>query len=329
VVELRKQHADYESRTLKYYRRPLLPLPHPSCDLSKIPCHIETTSTNRTVARFAVATLHASPRASEDEPREREMARMSFANKLQYCQRHGYDLIVEGDDAVDTRRTPAWSKIRVLRKWLPLYEWVLWVDADALFTNWTFRIEDLVGDQLDDMLAAEQRDQNRDRLGLPRREVDLILTHDWNTINSGVFLLRNGSWARSFLRRLWAVPAYLARPFQDQGAMIHLLFRAATAAQDLAHVWNVDNNFLNAYPENLIREEKDVVYAHDWATDWIVHFASCKYFDQCLDWARFYFAESACRNAHDRICVNSPIERFLPRNSVDTQFPALDELDEI
>ena len=95
--------------------------------------------------RFAVVTLVAKNLSNVDNTTRRAaMHDFTFLNKLQYCQRHGYDLILEDDDAVDARRAPAWSKIRVLRKWLPLYDWVMWTDQDTMFTNWSFKIEDLV-----------------------------------------------------------------------------------------------------------------------------------------------------------------------------------------
>jgi hypothetical protein len=261
--------------------------------------------------RFAVVTLAATLNGTAKNATLRAaLHRHSFWNKLQYCQRHGYDLIIEGDDAVDARRAPQWSKLRVLRKWLPLYEWVLWVDGDALFTNWSFTIEDLVFDQLDDMLAQEQHQQQQVQqqqqqqqnalglglgVGVASREVDLIATHDWNGLNTGVMLLRNSSWARGFLARAAQVPQRLADPYFDQGAIHHLLYRAG-GDLDLRHVWDVDNNFLNSYAAVAIREEKDLVYQHDDATDWIVHLPGCRFAAGCVEWFEYYAEESLCRN---------------------------------
>src|SRR3989338_2694061 len=105
--------------------------------------------------------------------------------------------------------------------------------------------------------------------------------------------------AKNFPSRMWGVPSDITKPWQDQGAIKYLLtpgFRGRNetdALEDLKHVWDTPDNVFNSYPSNLILLEEAQHYR--WTPgDWIIHFASCKFYSYCLDLVKFYHEYSLC-----------------------------------
>jgi hypothetical protein len=283
-------------------RSPLLPLPPEKCvppRMKELPRFTRRRISER--PKYAIVTMTARHNGSSsvDNATMREaLQRYTFVNKLQYAQRHGYDLIVEGDAAVYPGRAAQWGKIRALQKWLRFYEWVMWMDQDTLFTGrWDdFAIEHVVVDW------REQHDAQRRKSahavlwkGRELPPLDLIITHDWQTLNSGVFFLSNSTWSHGLLERMARVSVRDALPFADQGALIYLLQRAHMHGLDTPHVYDVPNNMFNAVPSNLIREERDLVWAHS-DGDAVAHFASCKFFSDCGAQVRSFYVQSLCDN---------------------------------
>ena len=95
----------------------------------------------------------------------------SIANKQAYADTHGYDVIVDGD-IIDETRPTSWSKLLAMRKYLPYYDFLLYVDADTLVTNYDIKLEDIVDYGYDQVLAADR-----------------------NGLNCGVWLIRNTPWS--------------------------------------------------------------------------------------------------------------------------------------
>ena len=113
----------------------------------------------------------------------------SAANKRRYADLHGYDLIVSRTVA-DPSRPAAWSKILEVRKHLPRYDWLMFIDVDTLIMNPAVRLEDVADDSVDQVLAA-----------------------DHNGVNSGVWMVRNTPWSFTFLDELWAQDDLVKGPY--------------------------------------------------------------------------------------------------------------------
>ena len=126
----------------------------------------------------------------------------SVANKRRYADLHGYDLIVSRT-AADPSRPAAWSKILEVRKHLPRYDWLMFIDVDTLIMNPAVRLEDIADDSVDQVLAA-----------------------DHNGVNSGVWLVRNTPWSFYFLDELWAQDDLVKGPylFHYEQRAFHRLF---------------------------------------------------------------------------------------------------------
>ena len=193
-------------------------------------------------ARIGVLTYFA---GVSDRAEARTLLCEGQWNHLQYARRHGYDLLWDGpgDIPPDGNRTGHWNKLVSIDRWLPHYDWVLWVDADALFLNQEIRLEDVIRE-------AERAVVNR---GLKAEDIGLVISQQNNfpngfaMYNSGVMLLRgsrgvgaNHSGAvpsrllrtakrlRELLRTVYhfpnaTVPAINELNFQEQGPLNFLL----------------------------------------------------------------------------------------------------------
>ena len=114
-------------------------------------------------------------------------------NHHEYANKHGYSYlkdIVRNDDYLDWH--PTWIKVDVLRKYLPLYDYVAWIDADAVFVNPDVKIEDLIEGGVD--------------LVLPKLELDRVSGNMWTHTTTGFMVWKNSEWSNSILNLLWNEP---------------------------------------------------------------------------------------------------------------------------
>lgn len=118
-----------------------------------------------------------------------------------FGERHGYDVVVGGEEAIEDR-APAWSKIVLLRRLLENYDYVLWIDADAII--------------LDDSVDPSSL--------LTDGDYQALVRYCWNEEEgacTGVWLLRNVEKSIAFLDAVWnSGDGYLRlRPWEQAAAM--------------------------------------------------------------------------------------------------------------
>ena len=122
----------------------------------------------------------------------------------QFAERHGYDVVVGGDEAI-ADRAPAWSKIVLLRRLLESYDYVLWIDADAIILDDSVDPVDLFGEQ----------------------DYQALVRYRWNQEEgacTGVWILRNLQKAAAFLDAVWdGGDGYLQLHPWEQAAAMRLL----------------------------------------------------------------------------------------------------------
>jgi hypothetical protein len=121
-----------------------------------------------------------------------------------FGERHGYDVVVGREEAIEDR-APAWSKVVLLRRLLEHYDYVLWVDADAI----------ILDDSLDPVSLLAEGDYQ----ALVRYR-----WHDEEGACTGVWLLRNVERAIAFLDAVWeGGDGYLQLHPWEQAAAMRLL----------------------------------------------------------------------------------------------------------
>jgi hypothetical protein len=120
-----------------------------------------------------------------------------------------------------------------VKKFLPHYDWVLWMDCDSLFMNASIRIEALV----ESALAASEDPDN----------VHVIVSSDGAMLNTGVVLFRRHPWTMGFLEEVYSAAGglFVTFPWWEQAAMHFLLNDAPGASERRAHVQLVPQWWMN------------------------------------------------------------------------------------
>lgn len=191
----------------------------------------------------------------------------TLANRRRYAELHGYDLHVEGRWAVDPATPPSWSKIKLVKKYLPFYDYVLWVDLDVLFMNFNKSVEELA---------------------LKHPYDDVLVAADLNGLNAGVMLFQSTPWTSNFLDEIWHFDGDRRHIWQEQFAITELLRKSRERS---LHVRFVSQHLLNAYPYTMD------VSARWQPGDWLVHFANCDGRAQtCWEEFQYYFAAQMTLN---------------------------------
>lgn len=135
-----------------------------------------------------------------DNPERLEMSQLVVANHKKYAEKHGYryleypENLAKGDE-------PYWSKIAAVNRILNGEEetlkcppkWVVWLDDDAVIGDQMVQIDDVI---------AHYEAENPD--------VKVIITEDAMShifphipLNTGVMLIKNDDWSRTFFQKVW------------------------------------------------------------------------------------------------------------------------------
>jgi hypothetical protein len=206
---------------------------------------------------------------------------MSYHSKAVYCKRMGYDLIVGGKNDIEPERSSHWAKLTMMLRWLPHYDYIMWMDADTVITRYNFAIDTLI---------------------LP--DIDLVMARDWNNINSGVFLMKNSSWCLQFIREVLAVPlsSLVIREWEEQSAMIYVLERKR---KYFRRIYVPPQRMMNSYPGAMAHGNE----AAGWQQgDFLAHTPGCHGMEQPC---RQAFTDAYTSSA--RLWKIPPIPKTIPQ----------------
>jgi hypothetical protein len=148
----------------------------------------------RAPQRIAIVT-HYSP-----DGYGQELRRLTWGNKKKYAQARGYDIYdAETNPVIKAKLGSVREKMHnfYFFKYLAVqellgggeatggkqYDWVVWVDADAIFLNFGKRFEDIIDERFDVIVTAGPPDNPT-----------------WNgVVNAGSFMVRNSEFSQTFL----------------------------------------------------------------------------------------------------------------------------------
>jgi hypothetical protein len=195
--------------------------------------------------RTCVTTLYNAPFA--------RIGDFCRASLVDYADRHGYDAVHSSGVEID--RPISWQKLLLVESLFDAgYEFVFWVDADAIVTDPSRAVLDVVRPGKD--------------LYLVRHKI-----HGRYCANMGVFLLRNSGWSRKLLRDLGALEQYNDHPWWETAALKHLLHRDLFADKGIT---NPNGPWLDeSRVEWLDDDWNHLRYVSDGKRPVIRHFAGC------------------------------------------------------
>lgn len=134
------------------------------------------------------------------DPNYDHIGKYSHLNKMVYALKHGYMACLH-TEFMDENRLGYWYKVIAVKKHLPYFDWILYLDSDALIMNDDIRIETLIDEQY-----------------------DVIATTDGGPVPilSGQFLIKNSEWSKQFLQDWYDIGDTDIQPGFDGGALIKL-----------------------------------------------------------------------------------------------------------
>ena len=211
------------------------PTPTNHLSVLPVPPPKELIETPRVYGGHRLAVLHL------HTPNISSYGDVSLRSKIAYANKWGFSVVAFGD-VLDGGRPPVWSKIRMCQSALENFDWVWWLDADAVITNFDSDI--------------------RSRCLV---DSDLLIARDQNDINAGSFLLQKGPATQAFLAAVCDRTDCLRHRWQEQEAMRRLLVSGYPL-----RVGYVDKREINSYPSDWCKG------------DLVIHLPDCSYREERL-----------------------------------------------
>jgi hypothetical protein len=209
-------------------------------------------------ATIAILGMYEVPRGAFAMEHEPLMAYDTQWNRRQYAARHGYDVVWEEPSVGPPGRTAHWAKVTALARWLPHYDWVWWLDADAVVTNLTRPVTDVLERHATAAGAA------------------FLIAREAKTgfLNTGSFMIRGRSDASmAFLRAVFHTDEAHWLHF-EQGAFNHVLDHPGGGPYTIRAGFGVEvpGRALNPFPDKWCVQTE----AHQ-PGDLVVHMPGFKY----------------------------------------------------
>lgn len=135
----------------------------------------------------------------------KEYAQYSSLINTIYANRHGYSYMVWDQDLIPPNYSVYYNKIVALHRALKSnmnFEWVLYLDSDAIITNHNIKIEDIIN-----------KHQNK----------EIIMAKDLNGKNNGVILMKNTPNMADYLQQCYTDARFFGHQTPEQAAMFVIL----------------------------------------------------------------------------------------------------------
>ena len=154
-------------------------------------------------------------------------------NHLMYCNRHNYTYYVFYEnlaEEVNPGESPkiSWSKVKACLNVIKNHDYIMWIDADAIFANQTIKIEDKINVYPDKYYYLSKDPKS-------------------HFINSGVMIWKNSQEGFNMLQKWWHMKHIPYGKGGDQ-APLGMFLNNNKEYQDLWHHFN--ERELNCYPTN-------------------------------------------------------------------------------
>jgi hypothetical protein len=161
-----------------------------------------------------------------------EVFELTLPSKQRYAKKHGYDLLSLNSFGEDKNKIFGSKNIGFLRvvrcfEMLEHYDAIMWVDADAIITNYDYKIQDFI-----------------------QEDPTLIVSWDWSgkrTFSTGNFILRNTEKTKQLFNVFLQVGDFVIKnnEWGEEQTTFNLIYNS-TELQNTISV--LDHKFLNSIP---------------------------------------------------------------------------------
>lgn len=141
-----------------------------------------------------------------------QLVELTLPNKKKYAEKYKhvfYDLSISKLDPQAAKEGPLYAKLYAVKSVLDKHSWIMWSDADSLFTNPNRRLIDLLDDRYHVIITAT-----------------LFPNHPGYKIpNTGSFFVRNSPEGKKFLEKWIEVGRgpHMEKGWGDQGSLMELI----------------------------------------------------------------------------------------------------------
>lgn len=124
--------------------------------------------------------------------------------KVKYCEKNNYDFI-EDETIHDSKRPFSWSKIPLIKKYLPNYDYLVWIDGDTMIFNQDKTLESFI-----------------DKYMVNKNKEFLVATDAGNEMNLGVFFIKNTEYMLSLLDKIYDQTEFINHHLWEQASFKRL-----------------------------------------------------------------------------------------------------------
>jgi hypothetical protein len=118
-----------------------------------------------------------------------DYGKLSAKNHLHYALKHGYHFHCEIIQEFLNDRNQTWHKIFLIKKYLQNYDYVAWIDADAVFIKDDIKLEEFIDPSID--------------LVLPEMQIDKRTGLQLTKTSTGFMIWKNCDWSFDLLNDMW------------------------------------------------------------------------------------------------------------------------------
>ena len=132
-----------------------------------------------------------------------EYCQHSLNNLKAYCNKHNYGLVVY-NKPFNNNTAHCWNKVAAIIKNLKFFDYLVWIDADAIIVNHNTTIEEIIN------IAPDK---------------ELFVCEDINKIkeciNSGVLIIKNTQWTNELFLKIWNCD--VIHSHNDQNVLLYII----------------------------------------------------------------------------------------------------------
>ncbi|CAG8540647.1 21739_t:CDS:2 [Dentiscutata erythropus] len=231
-----------------------------------------------------VTSSYFHDRLSNCTPPMLDVAYMTSENKRNYAQRHGYAFVPRSLEFQPyqsyNRKLKSRGRIEAVKKVLPHYEWVLWIDNDAIITNHEISIQNLFNRFYQLAISKKKKKHKASKTSAKNRTNENVSNtlnkrndekyyYDEGVsrpkkdtmLNAGVFLIRNSNWSFEFLKRVQTIKDMHNDKKTEQASMWKLLKKHPTLRDHTLLLR--DDHIFNTFPDVWQKADFVLHYASD------------------------------------------------------------------
>ena len=118
-----------------------------------------------------------------------DYGKLCAKNHLNYALKYDYNFYCEIIQEFLTDRNQTWHKINLIKKHLQNYDYVVWIDADAVFIKDDIKLEEFIDPSID--------------LILPEMQIDKRTGLQLTKTSTGFMIWKNCDWSFDLLSNMW------------------------------------------------------------------------------------------------------------------------------